>query len=138
MIKKTKFPTITAVITTIAAIAAMGNIGGIGLGQQQMALAQPVDPRDIGEDGIAVGGIGDTVRDVLEDDNDDGRQRLCPGQIFIRPNICVDALLDVGEVVGIPNVGSDDDDRDPEFGPCDNFFPQVIHCLRASLERDFP
>src|SRR5215208_2739600 len=71
MIKKTKFSTITAVIATIAAIA-VGSIGGIGLGQQQTALAQPVDSRDIGEDGIAVGGIGDTVRDILEDDDNAG------------------------------------------------------------------
>jgi len=137
MIKKTKFPTITAVITTIAAIAAMGNIGGIGLGQQQMALAQPVDPRDIGEDGIAVGGIGDTVRDVLEDDNDDGRQRLCPGQIFIRPNICVDALSDI---LSVPNVVPDDDDPDPEVplcrGPGEIFIPRPIGpiCINTNID----
>src|SRR5829696_2865092 len=89
MIKKTKFPTITAVVATIAALTAMGSIGGggIGLGQQQMALAQPVDPRDIGGD---IGDIGDTVRDIFEDDDDNGgndgeRLQLCPepGQIFI-------------------------------------------------------
>ena len=118
--KKTKFSTITAALATIAAIAAMGSIGGgMGLGQQQMALAQPVDPRDIGGDEGGLVGVdeGNKVRDVLGDD-DDGRQRLCPGQIFIRPNICVDALPDLSDVVGIPNVGSDDDDRDPELQLC--------------------
>jgi hypothetical protein len=93
MIKKTKFSTITAVVATIAAIAAMGSIGGgIGLGQQQMALAQPVDPRDIGVD---IGDIGDTVRDIFEDDDDpDPECELCclPDEIFIpRPigPICI-------------------------------------------------
>jgi hypothetical protein len=33
---------------------------------------------------------------------------------------------------------SDDDDRDPEFGPCDNFFPVEIHCLIATILPDFP
>jgi len=67
MIKKTKFPTITAAVAAIAALAAMGSMGGgIGLGQQQMALAQPVDPRDIR------GEIGDIVSGILEDDDDDG------------------------------------------------------------------
>ena len=88
VIKKTKISTITAVVATIAAIAAMGSIGGgIGLGQQQMALAQPVDPRDIGVD---IGDIGDTVRDtvrdIFEDDDDpDPETELCsgPDEIFI-------------------------------------------------------
>ncbi len=97
MIKKTNFSTITAALAAIAAIAALGSIGaGIGLGQQQMALAQ-VDPGDIGGDEANVGDIGDTVRDILEDDNDNGGgeavinvcdpnasqqlQRLCAGLI---------------------------------------------------------
>src|SRR5215212_11736405 len=51
MVKKTKFSTITAVIVTIAALTALGSIGGgIGLGQQQTALAQIVHSSDIGED----------------------------------------------------------------------------------------
>jgi hypothetical protein len=71
-IKKTKFSTITAVVATIAAIAALGSIGGIGLGQQQTALAQIVDSRDIGEDGIDVGDIiGDVGTEVGEDDEED-------------------------------------------------------------------
>ena len=85
MIKKTKFSTITAVLATIAAIAAMGSIGGgIGLGQQQMALAQ-VDSRDIGGDETNVGGIGDTIRGIVEDelDDDNDRQRLCPGEFYV-------------------------------------------------------
>jgi hypothetical protein len=84
MIKKTKFSTITAVVATIAAIAAMGSIGGgIGLGQQQMALAQPVDPRDIGGD---IGDIGDTVRNILGDNDDpDPETELCsgPDELFV-------------------------------------------------------
>jgi len=118
MIKKTKFSTITAVIATIAAIA-VGSIGGIGLGQQQTALAQPVDSKDIGEDGIAVGGIGDTVRDIFEDDNDNGgddggRRQLCPepGQIFIPRSLggprCADARDFIQAALGsVPNVGAD-------------------------------
>jgi hypothetical protein len=67
VVKKTKISTITAAIATIAIIAALGSMGGgIGLGQQQMALAQPVDPRDIR------GEIEDIVSGILEDDDDDG------------------------------------------------------------------
>ncbi|MDQ3837472.1 MAG: hypothetical protein M3270_11170 [Thermoproteota archaeon] len=68
MVNKTKFSTITAVIATIAAIAAVGSIGGIGLGQQQTALAQVI----VGEDEIDVGGVRDTLRDALEDDDNVG------------------------------------------------------------------
>jgi hypothetical protein len=48
--------------------------------QQQTALAQPVDPRDIGEDEIDVGDIRDTVRDILEqvDVDDDESVPNCP------------------------------------------------------------
>ena len=64
VIIKTKISTITAVIATIVMIAALGSIGGgMGLGQQQMALATV-----IGEDEaeIDVGDIGDRLRDTLE------------------------------------------------------------------------
>jgi hypothetical protein len=139
MIKKTKFSTITAVVATIAALTAMGSIGGgIGLGQQQMALAQPVDPRDIGGD---IGDIGDTVRDIFEDDDDNGgndgeRRQLCPepGQIFIPRSLggprCADARDFIQDALGpLPNVVSDDaDDRDPEVpqctGPGEIFIPR--------------
>ena len=68
VIIKTKISTITAVIATIVMIAALGSIGGgMGLGQQQMALAQVLSPGDIGGD---VGDIGDTVRNILEDELD--------------------------------------------------------------------
>jgi len=89
MIKKTKFSTITAALATIAAIAALGSIGGgMGLGQQQTALAQILHSTDIGEDEIDVGRIEDTVRDILEDDeDDDGNIGDGPGP---RPTICVD------------------------------------------------
>ncbi len=82
MVNKTKFSTITAAIVTIAAMAAMGSIGGIGLGQQQTALAQPVDLSDSLEDQIDVGGIGDTVRAILEQDVDVDRDSE------FRPNEC--------------------------------------------------
>jgi hypothetical protein len=62
MVIKTKFWTITATIPTIAIIATMGIMGG--LGQQQVALAQVEEEQDFdidvdvdeGEARIAVGG----------------------------------------------------------------------------------
>jgi hypothetical protein len=70
---KTKFPTITAVLATIAAIAALGSIGGgIGLGQQQTALAQVLDSSDIGGDEADLGVLEDIVREIGQDDNDNG------------------------------------------------------------------
>jgi hypothetical protein len=50
VIKKTKISTITAAVATIAVMVTMGSIGAIGLGQQQMALAQVLEPGEIGED----------------------------------------------------------------------------------------
>jgi hypothetical protein len=142
MVIKTEISTITAIVATIAAIASMGSIGGIGLGQQQMALAQ-VDPGEIGEDEADLGDIGIAVRDIFEEDDeeeDDGRQRLCPGQIFIRPNICVDALPNLSDTVGIPNVGSDDDDPNPEVplcrGPGEIFIPRPLGpiCINTNID----
>jgi hypothetical protein len=54
----------------------MGSIGGGGgIGQQQIALAQVLDSRDLREDEIDVGDIigeaGDILRDILEDDDED-------------------------------------------------------------------
>jgi hypothetical protein len=101
VIKKTKISTITAVVATIAAIASMGIIGGgIGLGQQQMALAQPVDPRDIGgdEDDLVGVDVGNIVRDVLGDD-DDGELQLCPGGIFIPRSAGGPRCADVRDII---------------------------------------
>jgi hypothetical protein len=105
VIKKTKISTITPIVAIIAAIASMASIGGIGLGQQQTALAQPVDPRDIGEDEIDVGDIDDTVRDILEQvgvGDDESGPNCPPPLIHVRlpiddPElfICVDPTFDV-------------------------------------------
>jgi hypothetical protein len=56
----------------------------MGLGQQQQtALAQPVDPRDIGEDVIDLDEIGGTVRDILAQGVDeDERVELCPAPLI--------------------------------------------------------
>jgi hypothetical protein len=67
VIRKTKISKITAIVATIAIIAALGSIGGgMGLGQQQMALAQA----DLSNIGVDVGDIGDSVRDIVEDELD--------------------------------------------------------------------
>jgi len=116
MIKKTKFSTITAVVATIAAIAAMGSIGGgIGLGQQQMALAQvPVDSRDIGGDEGDLGDVGHAVRDVFEDDEEDddddgGIVPLCrePGEIFVNLAVGGYICLNINEQFVLSDIGQD-------------------------------
>jgi hypothetical protein len=110
VIKKTKISTITAAIATIAIIAALGSIGGMGLGQQQQtALAQPVDPRDIGEDVIDLDEIGGTVRDILAQGVDeDERVELCPAPlIFVavpgpQRYVCVDPNLTMNPLPDFP------------------------------------
>ena len=100
MIKKTKFSTITAVMATIAAMAALGSIGG-GLGQQQMALAQPVDPGDIGGDETNLGGIGDIIRGIVEDELDDDDNGAAPCS-DTHPCICLNSepLSQFSRVIG--------------------------------------
>jgi hypothetical protein len=102
MVKKTKFSTITAVIATIAAIAALGSIGG-GIGQQQTALAQPVDLSDSLEDQIDVGGIGDTVRAILEQDVDvDRDSEFRPDECRALPIRLVTDCLEATLLSGFP------------------------------------
>ena len=102
MVNKTKFSTIMAVIATITAIASIGSIGGIGLGQQQQTAFAQV----IGGNEIDVGGVGDTIRDILEDNEDDEDdnpppRQLCPPPLIYVPipgpqrYICVDTTFDV-------------------------------------------
>jgi len=103
MIKKTKFSTITAALATIAAIAAMGSIGGIGLGQQQTALAQPVDLSDSLKDQVDVGGIGDTVRAILEQDVDvDHDSEFRPNECRALPIRLVTDCLEATLLSGFP------------------------------------
>ncbi len=67
MINKTKFSTITAVTATIAALAAMGSIGGgMGLGQQQIAFAQPVNLGQV-RDAFSVADLEDDLEDAFGD-----------------------------------------------------------------------
>jgi hypothetical protein len=65
MVIKTKISTITAFIATIAAIAALGSIGGgIGLGQQQTAIAQELNLDEVDD---LLDDIGSEEREICED-----------------------------------------------------------------------